>query len=326
MSVDDDARSPAPVTPSARLSPFARVLIIAAPLIVFALVALILAVAGPAGTIDLHVTPAGLALWSGAGVSALLAVFGWWIPARRARQQRALAEARAQTIDNERAAHRRFLSRLDHELKNPVTAIRSALAVDGAAPAENVRIAAAQANRLGVLVGQLRGLASLETRVLEMAPVDLTALAEEEIAAVRSEAHARGVFREIVTDFPTVPWPLPAVAGDADLLAVVVRNIVLNAVKYSGEGARIEVRGSEDNGFVVLDIADTGWGIRVEDVPFVWDELWRAGDARGIEGTGLGLSLVRVVVQRHGGDVALRSQVGRGTSVRVRVPIARTQS
>lgn len=320
------ARPPAPAPPQApsrsRL-PVVRLLAVVVPVMAGALTAFALALWGPRGTVDLRFSPPGLALLVGVLLAAVIAVVTLGLPALRGRARRREATAGAAAVEAERAAHRRFLARLDHELKNPVTAIRSALTVDGDAPAANVAIAVGQANRLAALVGQLRGLAALESRPLERAPVDLTAIALEEVAAIREEAAARRANRVITTDFPTVPWPLPPVLGDADLLAVAVRNVVLNAVKYSGEGARIEVRGSEDSGFVVLDVADTGAGIRDEDLPFVWDELWRAADARGIEGTGLGLSLVRVVLERHGGDVSLRSQYGRGTSVRLRVPAAR---
>ena len=87
--------------------------------------------------------------------------------------------------------------------------------------------------------------------------------------------------------------------GDADLLAVAVRNLLVNAAKYSDQGARIEVRGAEDAGIVVIEVADTGWGITAEDLPQVWDELWRSSDARKVEGSGLGLSLVRVAWRRR---------------------------
>ncbi|WP_052460848.1 sensor histidine kinase [Microbacterium gorillae] len=300
-----------------------RWLVVFAPLVLLGVVAAIVGVAGGGGVFELRVPLATVLVGLGLVVTLLLGVLLLALPATRARRGRALVEARDGAEREARASHRRFLARLDHELKNPVTAIRSALAVDGPAPVQNVRIAATQASRLATLVGQLRGLSELETRTIESVPVDLSALVEEEVGAIREELAARGAQRQISTAFPTVPWPLPPVSGDADLLAVVVRNIVLNAVKYSSEGARIEVRGSEDGADVVLDVADTGWGIRTEDLPFVWDELWRSTDARGVEGSGLGLSLVRVVVERHGGEVTLRSQPGRGTSVRLRLPAAR---
>lgn len=292
------------------------------PIVLAAVIAALVALVGPRGTVAFRFTVPALVLIGGVLLSGVLGVVLVWGPAVRRRAQERSARLVTEAVDAERDAHRRFLARLDHELKNPVTAIRSALSVDGDAPAANVQVAAAQASRLASLVGQLRGLALLESRPIESAPVDATALAIEEVTAIREEIAARGAARTITTVFPTVPWPLPPVSGDADLLAVAIRNVVLNAVKYSTEGAQIEVRGSEDAGFVVLDIADTGIGIRAEDVPFVWDELWRASDARGVEGTGLGLSLVRIVMQRHGGDVSLRSQHGRGTNVRLRLPVA----
>lgn len=302
-----------------------RTLLAFGPLVLFAVAAIVVGLTAPAGTVDLRFPPATLVMVVGILTSGVLAVVLLWVPAARAASKQRAEAARTEAAEAERAAHRRFLARLDHELKNPVTAIRSALAVDGDAPEQNVRIAAAQASRLATLVGQLRGLASLESRPIESAPVDITALTLEEVAAVQDETAARGSRRAISTAFPAAPWPLPPVSGDADLLAVAVRNVLLNAVKYSGEGAQIEVRGSDEGGTVMIEIADTGAGIRAEDLPFVWDELWRASEARGVEGSGLGLSLVRVVVERHGGDVAVRSQLGRGTSVRLRLPAARAE-
>lgn len=106
-------------------------------------------------------------------------------------------------------------------------------------------------------------------------------------------------------------------------LALVAHNLLTNAAKYSDEGARIEVRGSEESGWVSIDVIDTGWGLDQPDLARVWDELWRGDEARRVEGSGLGLSLVRVVALRHGGEVAIRSVRGRGTNVRLRLPVLR---
>lgn len=299
-----------------------RLVLVAAPLAVAALIAVVLALAGGNGSLVLRMPLATVLVVAGALLSGALTLALVVRPMRMRRRDAALAEARAEGAVAERDAHRRFLRRLDHELKNPVTAIRSALAAEEQTPPENLVIASAQAARLSGVVTQLRALSSLETRPIEASRVDLTVIVEEEVAALRDELAARGTHRSVETVLPTVPWPLPAVTGDPDLLAVAVRNLLLNAVKYSYEGARIEVRGTEEADAVVIEVADTGWGIRGEDVPFVWEELWRAQDARGVEGTGLGLSLVRVVVHRHGGEVSLRSQFGRGTSVRLTLPRA----
>lgn len=299
-----------------------RPALVVAPLAVAVLVAVVLALAGGNGSLVLRMPLATVLIVAGAIVSIVLVLLLIVRPARARRRGAALAAARGEGAVAERDAHRRFLRRLDHELKNPVTAIRSALAAGEQTPPGNLAIASAQAARLGGVVTQLRALSSLETRPIEASRVDLTVIVEEEAAALRDELAARGVDRRVETVLPTVPWPLPPVTGDPDLLAVAVRNLLLNAAKYSGDGARIEVRGTEETDAVVIEVADTGWGIRAEDLPFVWDELWRAQDARGVEGTGLGLSLVRVVVLRHHGEVSLRSQFGRGTSVRLTLPRA----
>ncbi|WDG18625.1 sensor histidine kinase [Microbacterium sp. Clip185] len=299
-----------------------RLALVTAPLAVAVLIAVVLVLAGGNGSLVLRMPLATVIVVSGALASVVLILVLVVRPMTARRRDAAIVAARAEGAVAERDAHRRFLRRLDHELKNPVTAIRSALAAGEQTPPENLVIASAQATRLSGVVTQLRALSSLETRPIEASRVDLAVIVEEEAAALRDELAARGARRSVETVLPTVPWPLPPVTGDPDLLAVAVRNLLLNAAKYSGEGARIEVRGTEETDTVVIEVADTGWGIRAEDLPFVWEELWRAQDARGVEGTGLGLSLVRVVVHRHGGEVSLRSQFGRGTSVRLTLPRA----
>ncbi len=253
-----------------------------------------------------------------------LVVSALWIGRRAWRRglQDAHARGRSEAEAAERDAHRRVLARLDHELKNPVTAIRTALAAEeGDEASPNLTVAAAQADRLALLVGELRALASLESRELDHEQVDVAAIVREEADALGRELSARGVAREIAVDLPSAPWPLPEISGDPDLLAVAIRNLLVNAAKYSDEGARIEVRGVEETGSVTIEVADTGWGIADDELAQVWDELWRGAHARKVEGSGLGLSLVRIVAHKHGGEVTLRSQHGRGTSVRLRLPI-----
>ncbi len=245
------------------------------------------------------------ALWSGLAISRAL--------------RSANAAGHSEGARSERDSHRRFLARLDHELKNPITAIRAALETESEhSPA--LAIASGQADRLAALIGALRSLAALEASEIERVPVDLAAVVRDEVEAFSADLVARGLERTVDVQLPTAPWPLPMVLGDADLLAVAVRNLLVNAAKYSDLGARIEVRGAEDAGIVVIEVADTGWGIAAEDLPQVWDELWRSSDARKVEGSGLGLSLVRVVAEQHGGGVSIRSIAGSGTSVRLQLP------
>ena len=94
-----------------------------------------------------------------------------------------------------------------------------------------------------------------------------------------------------------------------------------NALKFTRPGDTVEVRAFEDSTFVAIEVADTGPGIPAEEAPRVWDELYRGQGARGTPGSGLGLALARAIVERHGGRVTLRSRVGQGTVVVVRLPI-----
>ena len=246
----------------------------------------------------------------------------------RVRRVRARAERETRSAVAARATRDRqlLLGRLDHELKNPLTAIRLALAnaaAEDASPDQRtrgLRSIEEQVLRLSRLTADLRKIADVQTSPVTFRPVDLTALLEEAVEVVGEQPRAAG--RRLDLDVPRAPWPLPAVDGDADLLALALVNLVDNAVKYTPEGGTVEVRAREDGGGVLVEVADTGQGIPAEDLPHVWDELFRSPAARTVAGSGLGLPLVRAVVERHGGTVAADSREGQGTVVRVHLPAA----
>jgi two-component system, OmpR family, sensor kinase len=217
----------------------------------------------------------------------------------------------------------RFLARLDHELKNPLTAIRIGLAnIEQAAPDETratLTSVSAQTDRITRLVSDLRKLADLETQEIEMAPVDLTSLLHEVTETIAEIPD--GGKRDIRVNVPQAPWPLPLIDGDRDLLLVAVQNLAANSVKFSAPGDTVEIRASEDGDAVLVEVADTGAGIPSDEIEQVWQELARGRAARSIPGTGIGLALVRVIVTRHGGRVAIRSRKGQGTVVSLWLPL-----
>jgi two-component system OmpR family sensor kinase len=214
---------------------------------------------------------------------------------------------------------RQFLGRLDHELKNPLTAIQAGLVnLEEEGTEAAVVSIKAQTQRLSRLVADLRKLAELETRPIDRSPVNLTAVLQETVAIVQEEPDAQN--RTISLNLPQAPWPLPEVQGDEDLLLLALLNLLGNAVKFSGPGSRIEVRAFEDADMVIIEVADTGPGIPDAEVPYVWQELYRGRGARGVPGSGLGLALVRAISERHGGQVTLRSRVHQGTVVTMKLP------
>jgi two-component system OmpR family sensor kinase len=256
------------------------------------------------------------------GVAGLLATVV--LAAARLTQQRAtMAAAAAEREAMTRAAsdRLRFLMRLDHELKNPLTAIRAGLAniEQAGAAGPTLESVSAQATRITRLLGDLRKLADLETREIETVPVDLPGLLQEVGEAVAAIPAASE--RDIQWSVPQAPWPLPVIEGDRDLLFIALQNLVANAIKFSAPGDRVEVRSSEDDDWVLVEVADTGIGIPDEEIGEVWQELARGRAARSLPGTGIGLALVRVVVTRHGGRIAIRSRDGQGTVVSIRLPV-----
>jgi len=234
---------------------------------------------------------------------------------RRCRRQ--LAEQSAESARDRRL----LLSRLDHELKNPLTAMRAALAnvtasTDGADRESGLRSIEAQVMRLSRLTADLRKVADVAASRLDRRPVDVVALVEEAIDIAGGQPATAG--RRLSVDLGAAP--LPRVVGDPDLLTQALVNLIDNAIKYTSPGDRIEVRAREAPEAVAIEVADTGPGVPEADLPHIWEELYRSPGARAVPGSGLGLALVRAVVERHGGTVEAQSWLGHGTVVRILLP------
>jgi two-component system OmpR family sensor kinase len=226
-------------------------------------------------------------------------------------------------------SHRKFLLRLDHELKNPITTLQVEIAnLDSAHAAISEEIdeehhqsthrVKEQVARLNDLLIQLRKLAELETRPLEDEPVDLDELLNDLVTEF--QLTPAGMARTITLNLPQIPWRLPKVCGDADLLYLALHNVMGNAVKYTRPSDTIQARAFEDTEQVIVEIVDTGPGMLEDEQAHVWEELFRGKSARGTPGSGLGLTLVKAIVERHGGQVTFRSRINQGTIVTFRLP------
>jgi two-component system OmpR family sensor kinase len=226
------------------------------------------------------------------------------------------------------AGRRRFIRRLDHEIKNPLTGLQAALVnmqeaaqpVDRTRAGDNARLAV---ERLKRLLADLRKLADLEERMLESLPVDIPTLLEESVDAVKSLPSAQE--RDVNLLISRVPWPFPPVTGDRDLLSLVFYNLIENALKFTGNDDSVEVRALEDGKSIVIEVADSGPGIPPDELYRIFEELYRGLNARGIEGSGLGLALARRIVSLHNGSMEVRSRQDdpRGTVFTVRLPVAK---
>ena len=219
---------------------------------------------------------------------------------------------------------RDFVANASHELKTPVASIQAAAETIGTAalddPGVIPRFAGQlqrEAGRLSRIVSDLLDLSRLEAGSERQDRVALEAVIRDELERFRGPAAEVGVTLEV--DTPSVP----PVRGSARDLALLVRNLVDNAVRYTPPGGGVIIRLRAEDASIVLTVADTGVGIPSRDLGRVFERFYRVDRARSREtgGTGLGLSIVRHVAENHGGTVTVRSELGRGSTFDVRLPV-----
>lgn len=210
-------------------------------------------------------------------------------------------------------------------LKNPLTTIRLGIANLqecaglGEAEAASLGRNAAQAQRLGALIENLRLVTELNEQGLEHNQIELREVLENAVALACPDPEKQP--GRIALTFQQIPWPVTYVQGDPDLLVMAFRNLIENAIKFSRSQGRVEVRASENGRETVVEVADTGCGIPAEELPQVFEELYRGANARDLPGSGLGLALVKRIVVLHGGRVEVRSRLDQGTVVSVYLPL-----
>jgi len=303
----------------------------------------------PLNTVDTEVTRVGatLALLSAAGI-ALAALVGWGVArAGLAPLSRLVAVAEQVTatgdpgerVDVDRTdelgrlaasfntmldalqrslvAQRQLVSDASHELRTPLTSMRlniELLASDpGLAEQERKEIldrVAAQGAELGTLVANVTELARGESVEREYDDVWLQDAVVAGLEAARRDWPRTSFAAELE---PCVTF------GDAERIRGAIRNLLDNAAKFSPPGKPVEVwlRDGE------IVVRDHGPGIAAADLPYVFNRFYRAASARGVPGSGLGLSIVRQVADAHGGDVRAESPAGGGTLIRFRLPVMR---
>ncbi|HEX8922614.1 MAG TPA: GAF domain-containing sensor histidine kinase, partial [Pyrinomonadaceae bacterium] len=234
-----------------------------------------------------------------------------------------------------------FLATLSHELRTPLTAIKGwvdllsendALQFDEEL-ADGIEVIRNSASSLTQLISDLLDLSRIQRRVLrlERKPSDINLVILDAVQVVRPSAIARRLDLRLELD-----EHLPVAQADPHRLQQVVWNLLNNAVKFTAEGGRITVRSrlidsegimliddeTEPARWIVIEVEDTGEGIAPEFLPYVWDRFRQAdgSSTRRHGGLGIGLALVKELVEAHGGHVAARSDGG-GATFTVRLPL-----
>ena len=219
---------------------------------------------------------------------------------------------------------RDFVANASHELKTPVAAVRAlaeslqtALPDDPAAALRFAERIGREAERLEVLARDLLDLSRVERGTLDVEPVDLVGLVKEVAGGYADLAEERRIRLD------TELRPGISMRGDRAQLGLLLSNLIDNALRHTPPGGTVRVRLDPAESCAVLQVADTGEGIPAGELPRVFERFYRVDKARARQtgGTGLGLAIVRHVAEAHGGTVRVDSELARGTTFTVTLPV-----
>ncbi|HQR38072.1 MAG TPA: HAMP domain-containing sensor histidine kinase [Blastocatellia bacterium] len=219
-----------------------------------------------------------------------------------------------------------FVSNVSHELRTPIASIRvfgELMKIGKVTDPERVReyggLIEHESRRLTQLVNNILDFSKIESgsKTYKFAPVDVVALVSDAVSAVQPQTSQAGF--EVVCE-----RRCPAsvfVSADADALSQALLNLLDNAIKYSGDSRSISVQVAEEDGFVQLSVTDSGIGIPPEEHERIFHRFHRVSSSlvHDIKGSGLGLALVRHIVEAHGGSVSVRSRPGAGSTFTIRL-------
>ncbi len=220
-----------------------------------------------------------------------------------------------------------FIALVSHELRTPLTSIRgyTELLLDGEAgkltdeQRKFLGVVERNSHRLLHLVGDLLFLAQVEAGklVLEVGEFDLGAVASESVETARPQAEAKAITLTLATG------PVPVVTGDRARVAQLLDNLVSNAVKFTPEGGRVDVRVRAREDQAIIEVRDSGMGIPADEQEFLFERFFRSSTAteQAIQGTGLGLAISKAIVEAHGGEITVASEEGTGTTFRIALPL-----
>lgn len=235
----------------------------------------------------------------------------------------------AQALQRNEELRRHLVADIAHELRTPLTVLQGNLEamLDGVVEPTPANLASLHNEilLLSRLVADLGTLSLAEAGRLELhrAPGNLAALVERTVAASEAQAQERGIVLSLEMAKTT-----PPVLMDQDRVSQVLRNLLSNAFRYtpSGGSVRVQVSPSQDGvGMMKVCVADTGSGIPAEEVPYIFDRFYRADKSRtrATGGSGIGLAIVKQLVEAHGGRVWAESVPGKGSTFHFTLPVAK---
>jgi two-component system, OmpR family, sensor histidine kinase BaeS len=232
----------------------------------------------------------------------------------------------AEQLNKKEQSRRQLVADIAHELRTPLTTIQGNLEAwrDGviAPTPEKIALVHDETVLLSRIITDLRDLSLIEGGWLKMhqLPTNLVELVNNEISSISNQAQEHNILLH-----NNLPVDLPRVFIDAGRIRQVLRNLLVNALRYTNTGGDISIKAiSSSGGWLTVAVSDTGSGIAAEDLPYIFDHLYKSDHSRqrGHSGSGLGLAIVKQFVQAHGGKVWAESQPGEGSTFYFTLPLA----
>jgi len=220
-----------------------------------------------------------------------------------------------------------FVSTVSHELKSPLTSIRQLSEMLQAGRVSSAKrrqryfdVLVEQSERLTLLIDHVLDFARMDSgrTELDLVEVDLRSLLQELVSGFQERVRHQGF---VIRD--EIDASLPLVMVDPAAIELAATNVIDNGIKFSGDSREVVVRAMTENGDAVIAVQDFGIGLRPSERGRVFERFYRGGEAltRSVKGTGLGLTLVKQIVEAHGGSVAAESVPGEGTTFTLRIPV-----
>ena len=239
-----------------------------------------------------------------------------------------LAEAarRAQMLEAAERLQAALLNSISHDLRTPLVGITGALTMlrdsdtqmDAEARRGLVSDACAEADHLNRLVGHLLDMARIEAGAMHLAPEPCDV--QDVVGTALEQAADRLAGRQLRTELPA---ELPLVNMDFVLIVQVLVNLIDNAIKYSPDGAPIEISATIEESMLRLEVADRGTGVPADDLARVFDKFYRVHRPDAVAGSGLGLAICKGIVEAHNGAIAAANRPGGGTVISFTLPAMR---
>lgn len=237
----------------------------------------------------------------------------------------------ATSLEKDIKHERRLTSDVAHELRTPLMAMQATVEAmqDGVYPtdAEHLEVVAAEVRRLSRLVGAMLQLSRLENGKTPFRPeeTDLVWLVKSLVTSQEQLFEDKGLQLRFADETPSQALIADV---DPDLIRQAVVNLMSNAMRYTPSGGWVLVAITQDHADALISVSDTGIGIAKEDLPRTFSRFWRSDASREMEsgGLGVGLAVTKEIVDRHNGTITVESELDKGTTFTLRIPLHRTRT